>query len=60
MINGKEYGWEDITAYMGGRDVMGFRAIKYTTKKEKSDSRNPKSRRWRLHRAARCSTFSST
>ena len=35
MINGKEYGWEDITAYMGGRDVMGFRSIKYTTKKEK-------------------------
>ena len=28
MINGKEYGWEDITAYMGGRDVMGFRSIK--------------------------------
>ena len=35
MINGREYGWEDITAYVGGRDVMGFRSIKYTTKQEK-------------------------
>ena len=35
MINGREYGWEDITAYAGGRDVIGFRSIKYTTKKEK-------------------------
>ena len=64
MINGKEYGWEDITAYMGGRDVMGFRSIKYTTKKEKEalygKGNKAKSRRWRLHRAARCSTFSST
>ena len=35
MINGREYGWEDIPAYVGGRDVMGFRSIKYTTKQEK-------------------------
>lgn len=35
MINGREYGWEDITAYVDGRDVMGFRSIKYTTKQEK-------------------------
>ena len=35
MINGREYGWEDITAYVGGRDVMGFRSIKYPPKQEK-------------------------
>ena len=35
MINGREYEIEDMTLILGGRDVSGFRGIKYTKKQEK-------------------------
>jgi hypothetical protein len=35
MINGREYEFEDMTLILGGRDVSGFRGIKYTKKQEK-------------------------
>ncbi len=35
IINGREYEFADLTLILGGRDVAGFRGIKYTTKQEK-------------------------
>lgn len=35
MINGREYEFEDITLILGGRDVLGIRAIKYVKKQDK-------------------------
>lgn len=35
IINGRQYEFADLTLIMGGRDVSGFRGIKYTTKQEK-------------------------
>lgn len=35
MFNSREYEWNDITVFLGNRDVTGIRAIKYTTKQEK-------------------------
>jgi hypothetical protein len=35
IINGRQYGFADITVVMGGRDVIGLRGIKYTSKQEK-------------------------
>jgi hypothetical protein len=34
-INGRQYEFADLTLYLGGRDVTGFRGIKYTSKQEK-------------------------
>jgi hypothetical protein len=34
-INGRQYEFADLTLYLGGRDVTGFRGIKYTSKHEK-------------------------
>jgi hypothetical protein len=35
MFNSRQYGWQDITLVLGGRDVTGIRAIKYTEKVER-------------------------
>lgn len=35
VINGRQYEFADLTLILGGRDVSGFRGIKYTTKQEK-------------------------
>jgi hypothetical protein len=35
IINGRQYEFADLTLYLGGRDVSGFRGIKYTSKQEK-------------------------
>ena len=35
MVNTREYEWADITAVLAGRNVTGFRAVKYSHKQEK-------------------------
>ena len=35
MFNSREYEWADLTFLLGGKDLTGFRGIKYTTKQEK-------------------------
>jgi hypothetical protein len=35
IINGRQYEFADLTLYVGGRDVTGFRGIKYTSTQEK-------------------------
>lgn len=35
MINTREFEWADITLVVGGRSVVGFRAVKYGSKQEK-------------------------
>lgn len=35
MFNSREYEWADITLILGGTDITGIRAIKYTEKGEK-------------------------
>jgi hypothetical protein len=35
VINGRQYEFADLTLITGGRDIIGFRGIKYTTKQEK-------------------------
>jgi hypothetical protein len=35
FINGRQYEFADLTLVMGGRDVTGFRGIKYSAKQEK-------------------------
>ena len=35
VINGRQYEFADLTLFLGGRDVTGFRGIKYSTKQEK-------------------------
>lgn len=35
VINGRQYEFADLTLYLGGRDVTGFRGIKYTSAQEK-------------------------
>lgn len=35
MFNSREYEWADLTLVLGGRDITGFRGIKYTEKAEK-------------------------
>jgi len=37
LINGREYGWADITATIGGVPVTGITAIKYSEEMEKED-----------------------
>lgn len=34
-FNSREYEWADLTLVLGGRDVTGFRAIKYAEKMER-------------------------
>lgn len=34
-FNSSEYGWADITLLLGGQDLTGIRAIKYTDKADK-------------------------
>lgn len=47
MFNSREYEWADLTLILGGRDVTGFRGIKYTEKIEReplhAKGRNPHS-----------------
>lgn len=35
MFNSREYEWADLTFLLGGKDLTGFRGIKYTIKQEK-------------------------
>jgi hypothetical protein len=35
LINGRQYEFADLTLYLGGRDVTGFRGIKYASAQEK-------------------------
>jgi hypothetical protein len=35
IINGRQYEFADLTLYLGGRDVTGFRGIKYSSTQEK-------------------------
>ena len=35
LINGRQYEFADLTLVLGGRDVTGFRGIKYTSTQEK-------------------------
>jgi hypothetical protein len=35
IINGRQYEFADLTLVIGGRDVSGFRGIKYSSKQEK-------------------------
>lgn len=35
MVNTREFEWADITLVVAGRDVKGFRAVKYGAKAEK-------------------------
>jgi hypothetical protein len=35
VVNGREYEFADLTLFLAGRDVTGFRGIKYTSKQEK-------------------------
>lgn len=35
MFNSRQYEYADITVFMGNRDVIGLRSLKYVTKQEK-------------------------
>lgn len=35
MVNTREYEWADISLVVAGRDITGFRAVKYSEKQEK-------------------------
>jgi hypothetical protein len=35
MFNSRQYEWADLTLILGGRDITGFRGIKYTEKIER-------------------------
>jgi hypothetical protein len=35
LINGRQYEFADLTLFLGGRDVTGFRGINYGSKQEK-------------------------
>ncbi|MDR1120040.1 MAG: hypothetical protein LBM08_03905 [Dysgonamonadaceae bacterium] len=35
VINGRQYEFADLALFLGGRDVTGFRGIKYTSTQEK-------------------------
>jgi hypothetical protein len=35
IINGRQYEFADLTLFLAGRDVTGFRGIKYTSAQEK-------------------------
>ena|ERR1035437_4207906 len=35
MFDSREYEWADLTLVLGGKDITGFRAIKYGEKQEK-------------------------
>lgn len=35
MFNSRQYEYADITVFMGNRDVIGLRSVKYVTKQEK-------------------------
>lgn len=35
VINGRQYEFADLTLILGGRDVIGFRGIRYAEKQEK-------------------------
>ena len=35
VINGRQYEFADLTLYLGGRDVIGFRGAEYGPKQEK-------------------------
>lgn len=38
MFNSREYEWADLTLILGGKDITGITAIKYTEKQEKEFS----------------------
>jgi hypothetical protein len=35
MFNSREYEWNDLAFVLGGRDITGFRGLKYNAKQEK-------------------------
>jgi hypothetical protein len=35
MFDSRQYEWNDMSLILGGRDVTGFRGVKYTEKQEK-------------------------
>jgi hypothetical protein len=35
MFDTRQYEWNDLTLILGGRDITGFRGVKYTEKQEK-------------------------
>lgn len=35
MVNTREYEWADISLVVAGRDIKGFRGVKYSEKQEK-------------------------
>ena len=35
MFDSREYEWADLTFVLGGKDITGFRAIKYGEKQDK-------------------------
>lgn len=35
MFNSREYEWSDLTLILGGKDITGIRAVKYTEHQEK-------------------------
>lgn len=35
MFNSRQYEWNDVTLFLGNRDVTGVRSVKYTEKQEK-------------------------
>lgn len=37
LINGKLYGWADVTVLIGGTPITGIRAVKYSDKQEVSN-----------------------
>ena len=47
MFNSRQYEWADVSLVLGGRDLTGIRAIKYTEKMEReavyAKGRNPHS-----------------
>lgn len=46
-FNSRQYEWADVTLFLGGRDLTGIRALKYTEKMEReaiyAKGRNPHS-----------------
>ena len=39
MFDSREYEFADLTLVLGGKDITGFRGVKYTVKQEKEPSR---------------------
>ena len=63
LINGREYGWADITCSIGGVPVTGITAVKYETEMEKENiygaGRNPVSRGYGRNKATASITLLS-